>query len=143
MCRIEPHRTERRPHPLLVALMVASNAFLLLCMVGLGVAALGDRTSPSNSQTSQKAVKAYLASKMPDYRYRIREWYPPMPLAGEASATADETSESAADGGVAQRVKIVFYGPHGAKQLDTVYWVRDGKVTRRTEADHPDFVRDL
>jgi hypothetical protein len=138
------HRTERRPHLFFVAIMVATNAFLLLCMVGLGLVALGERTSPSSGQTSQEVVKAYLASKMPDYRYRIREWYAPEPLAGDSSVIADDESpEPVADRGVAQRVKVVFYGPQGAKQLDTVYWVRDGKVTRRVEAGHPEFVRDL
>lgn len=136
----EPNHGKRRPNPLSVVLMVACNAFLLLCMVGLGFVALTGGSS-SGRQTSQEVVKAHLASKLPDYRYRIREWYAPEPLASDSSI-ADESSAPAADRGVAQRVKVVFYGPHGAKQMDTVYWVRDGKATLRTEAP-AEFVRDL
>jgi hypothetical protein len=136
---VAPHRTLCRPSLPSIVLMIAGNAFLLVCMVGLGVAALGERVAVSSGDSPQQVVKAYLASKMPEYRYRICQWYAPEPLpAGDAVG-----GEDSADSGVAQRVKLVFYGPQGARQLDTVYVIRDGKVTRRLAPDHPDFVRNL
>ena len=137
MHRLAPQRTLRRPNLPSLILMIAANAFLLLCMVGLGVMALGERAVGSSDDSPQQVVKAYLDSKMHEYRYRICAWYAPEPV------SAGNAEDSAGDRGVAQRVKLVFYGPHGARQLDTVYVIRDGKVTRRMEPDHPDFVRDL
>ena len=143
MDRVTSPQTRHRPNPATVVLMVAANALLLVCMVGLGVTALGERAATATNDSPQQIVKSYLASKLPDYRYRICQWYAPEPLPAGDSASSDDDSGMAADRAIAQRVKLVFYGPHGARELDTVYVIRDGKVTRRMEPEHPDFVRDL
>lgn len=128
----EERNAERRRWMLLAPLMIAGNVFLLLCMVGLCIVAIGDVGSfgilPLGGDANQRIVKAYLAENLPSYRYRIREFLPATPLEGK----------------VAQRVKLVFYGPNGARQLDTTYWIQDGKVTRRMESDLPPaFLRSI
>jgi hypothetical protein len=128
MSYAEQRDVERRRWILLAPLMIAGNVFLLLCMVGLCIVAIGGVGSfgilPLGGDANQQIVKAYLAENLPSYRYRIREFFPAAPLEGK----------------VAQRVKLVFYGPNGARQLDTTYWIQDGKVTRRMESDLPPTV---
>ena len=132
MSYTEEQNVERRRWVRLVPLMVAGNVFLVLCMVGLCIVAIGEvgrfGILPLGGDANQSVVKAYLAESLPSYRYRIREFLPATPL----------------DGKVAQRVKLVFYGPNGARQLDTTYWIQDGKVPRRMGSDLPPaFLRSI
>ncbi len=138
MSHTDPRHAERRRAMRLAPLMVAVNAFLFLCMLGLGIGGLrGERVatvSPAGD-APQRIVRDYLAQRVPAHRYRIREWLPATPLSPHPVAAAGHLAEPPAERGVAQRVKLVFYGPTGARQLDTVYWVENGQVTRRMEAD--------
>jgi hypothetical protein len=138
MSLAEDRRAERRRRMLLAPLIVAGNAFLFLCMVALGIIALhGDRRlgmSPLTGNADQRIVRDYLAETVPSYRYRIREWFPPKPLDGHLAAVRGRPAKPVTEKGVAQRVKLVFYGPSGARQLDTAFWVQNGRVTRREPA---------
>lgn len=131
----EQRQNERGRNILLVPLMIASNLFLFACMLGLGIAALrggNAAVAAKNGDTSQQAVAEYLAENVPQDSYRIRQWFPAVPV--EQSAVEAGRSAPAADKVTAQRVQVVFYGPKGARQLDTVYWVQNGKVTRTMTA---------
>ncbi|NUQ64078.1 MAG: hypothetical protein HUU20_16510 [Pirellulales bacterium] len=123
--------TERRRTMLLVPCMVVCNLFLLLCMVGLGIVGLnggkGLGVLSLGADPNQQIVEAYLAQRVPSDRYRIRQWFPSEPLDLGLAANTDTRSGPAA---FSQRVKLVFYGPNGARELDTVYWVQNGRVTR-------------
>ncbi len=140
----EPY-AERRRRILLALPMVAGNALLFLCMVGLGIAALSGGKSlgiiPRGGDPSQRIVRDYLAERVPGSRYRIREWFPATPLEENLAAAPGNRSGLAAEKGLAQRVKLVFYGPSGARQLDTVYWIQNGKVTRKTQVDPSHLAR--
>jgi hypothetical protein len=147
MSSTNERQAERRRMILLAPLMIAANAFLLFCMVGLGVSTLnggrGLGLIPLGGDENQQVVADYLAQKVPGYRYRIREWFPATPLEGDLIATADQRSESAPKKGFAQRVKLVFYGPNGARQVDTVYWIQNGRVTRTMAADPGGFAQGI
>ena len=131
--------TERRRMLLLAPLMVAGNGFLFLCMLGLcvvglrGVATLGSISASRDAD--QQIVRDYLASTVPECRYRIREWLPVASVEGDLAAAAGSLAGATPEKGSAQRVQLVFYGPNGARQLDTIYWIQNGKVTRRVQVD--------
>jgi hypothetical protein len=100
------------------------NALLCVVVVGLGTVAVKSVSPPAlpgDNAALHQAVEAHLAARLPDYRYRIREWFPPATV-----DTAKGTKE------VAQRVTIVFYGPSGPRDLDTVFWVENGRVSHTT-----------
>ena len=129
---------ERRQMLFFVPLLIASNTFLLLCLVGLGVVAIGGGRLgilASGGDRNERIVRDYLAERIPSYRYRIDEFYPATSLDDNLADGLGSCSDTAKDRGFAQGVKLVFYGPGGAKQLDTVYWVQNGKVTRTMEAE--------
>ncbi|NLX99605.1 MAG: hypothetical protein GXY83_26005 [Rhodopirellula sp.] len=119
--------------------MIAGNGLLFLCLILLGLTGLnGGRCLgilPLGSNPSQQVVESYLAEQVPADCYRIREWYPPEQLGTSADKGLADRTDRDADGGVAQRVRFVFYGPSGARQLDTVYWVKNGRVARVLPAD--------
>jgi hypothetical protein len=133
---------EKRRVNTLAPLMIACNALLFCCMVGLAVNAFSRSDGGiADEQTAspQRVVKDYLAQRVHSERYRVREWYPAVPLNGNPATVAAHPSQPPADNGVAQRVKLVVYGPHGARQVDTTYWIQDGRVIRTLEA-HPGYM---
>jgi hypothetical protein len=137
---------DRRQMILLAPLIVAGNVFVLLCMAGLCIGALrgsdGPVTSPPGADVNQRIVSDYLAQRVPSDRYRIRQWFPATPLRGNLTAAAGNPSEHGKEKLFAQRVRLVFYGPSGARQLDTVYWIQNGEVVRRTDANHSRFAQE-
>ncbi len=120
MTLTDPRHVERRPVKWLAPLMVVSNAFLFLCMAVLGVLALNGGESlgilPLGGDANQQIVRDFLAQRMPSETYRIRAWLPATPLDESPPAVAANRSQPAAAGGVAQPVKLVFYGPKGANR---------------------------
>jgi len=126
--------TERRRVLALAPLIVLSNGFLLLCMLALGLAAVrGDRglgvvTLPADA--NQQAVKDYLAAHLPGESYRIRGWFP---VASRERPSRDSTRPRA-EQGIAQGVKLAFYGSRGVRQIDAVYLVRNGRVVQSPAA---------
>ncbi len=143
----EDRDLERRRLLLLAPAMILANVllfsgFILLAAGGLnGGRGLG--IIPLGESPSHQVVEDYLAARIPRDRYRIREWYPPKPLAAPSGRSATDQSEPDAEAGVAQRVKLVFYGPNGARQLDTVYWVHNGRVARILPSSQTSLVREL
>jgi len=141
-----PPSAERRQMILLAPLVVAGNVFVLLCTAGLWIGSLrgsdGPVTSPPAADVNQRIVSDYLAQRVPSDRYRIRQWFPATPLRGNLTAAAGHPSEHGKEKVFAQRVRLVFYGPSGARQLDTVYWIENGQVVRKTEASHSRFAQE-
>jgi hypothetical protein len=133
-----PH-AERRRLMLLAPLMIAGNAFLFLCVAVLAIVGVNGGESlgviPLGGDANRQVVREYLAERVPGYRYRICEWSPATPLEGNRSAAAGDLPDAVAGKGFAQRVKLVFYGPSGARELDTIYWIQNGRVTRTVAAD--------
>jgi len=111
-------------------LVIASNALLFLCVAGLALVGVNGGEAlgviPHREDANRCAVRDYLAQRVPDYRYRIRQWFPATPLTGDR-ATAEKE--------FAQRVTLVLYGPSGAKQLDTTYRIQNGRVTGAVAAN--------
>jgi hypothetical protein len=139
MSSAEGRQAERRRLILLVPLMIAGNAFLLLCVAVLAVVGVNGGESlgiiPLGADANRQVVREYLGERVPGYRYRICEWFPATPLEGARSAKAADLPDAVAGEGFAQRVKLVVYGPSGAKELDTIYWIQNGRVTRTLAAD--------
>ncbi len=112
---------------LFAPLVIASNALLLLGVAVL--AAVGANGGeglgliPFRVDANRQIVREYLAERLPGDRYRICEWFPATPLEGDRPAAAGNLPDPAAGKGFAQRVKLVFYGPGGARQLDAIYWI--------------------
>jgi hypothetical protein len=135
----EERDAERRHMILLAPLMIAANAIVFLGMLVLAAIGLNGGESlgiiPSSGDVNQQIVRDHLAESVPRDRYRIREWLPAAPLEGNLAATEGTRSPPVTEKGVAQRVKLAVYGPSGARQLDTVFWIQNGRVTRVTEAD--------
>jgi hypothetical protein len=130
----------------LVPLMLAANLFLLSCVLGLGVMTirgLARGAAAPSYDDSRQAVADYLAEHVAGHRFRVRQWYPAEPLEGAAAALAADRSAAALPQGFVQRVQIEFYGPSGTRQLDTVYWVQNGQVTRIMPADPGPVARSL
>jgi len=131
---------DRRRMILLAPLIVAANAFVLVCVAGLWLAALrgigGPETARPGADANQRIVSDYIAQRVPSHRYRIRQWFPATPWEGKLTAAAGNSSDQGQETGFAQRVKLVFYGPNGARQLDTIYWIQNGQVVRKTAASH-------
>ena len=134
----EQREAERRRLILLAPLIVAGNAFLFACMAVLAVVALRGGESLGmvslRSDANQRIVREFLKTRVPDDRYRIWEWFPAVPLEENAVAVSGNSPSPATAGGFAQRVKFVVYGPSGARPLDTVYWIRNGRISRIMEA---------
>jgi hypothetical protein len=126
-----------------LVLMLAGNTVLMFCMVGVCILAIhqvaSDRTAPAPDGTICQIVHQYMADHMPAYHYRVRQWYPPEPLDGTWTTSSGGRWEPVRGEGVAQRVRIQFYAPSRAKQLDAVYWVQGGKVTNVVAAEHMRF----
>ncbi len=143
MTLTNPRPSDRRRMILLAPLIVAGNVFVLACVAGLCVGASrgprGPESAPPGSDANQRIVSQYLAQHVPSHRYRIRQWFPATPWPGKTTAATGGASDQGQETGFAQRVKIVFYGPNGARQLDTIYWIRNGQVVRKTEADDGRF----
>ena len=140
MNAVEEQRTQRRRMVLLAPLIVGANALLLLGMVGLCFSAL--RASPdlemlpAGLDADQRIVNDYIADSVPSHSCRVRQWFPARSLEGCLTDIACARWEPVAEQGLAQRVKLEVCGLHGPTQLDMVYWVQDGKVTRGVEKDH-------
>ena len=146
MSLAEERDVERRRFILLLPLMIACNAFLFLCMVGLGIVGIGGGNLHAlalSGDGNQQIVRDYLAERVPGGKYRIRGWFPATGAEGNLRAIVGSQSEPVTDKGAAQGVALVFYGPGGARQLDTVYWIQNGKVTRTLEAGPSRFAREL
>jgi len=137
---------DRRQMILLAPLVVAGNAFVLVCVAGLCLGSLrgtdGRETAPPGADANQRIVSQYIAQHVPSYRYRIRQWFPATPWPGKLAAAAGNPADQGQETEFAQRVQLVFYGPNGARQLDTIYWIRGGQVIRITEAGHGRFVQE-
>ena len=129
---------ERRRMILLAPLMIVGNAFLLLCMMVLGAVAVnggeGLGVLGPSGDANQRIVSDYLAQRVPGDEYRVCEWFPSEPLEGDFPAAGGNLSSRAAEKGFAQRARLAFYGPSGARQLDTIYRIQNGKVARITES---------
>jgi hypothetical protein len=123
---------------LFLPLLIASNAFLFLCLVGLGIVGIGGERAGIlawGNETNERIVRDYLAERIPSDRYRIVQFYPVASLDGDVADDTGERSATTGDRGFVQGVKLAFYGPGGARQLDTVYWIQNGKVTRTMVAE--------
>ena len=88
----------------------------------------------AGGDSSQRIVSEYLAERVPDYRYRICDWFPATPVPGD---------QAAAKGEFAQRVTLVLYGPSGAKELAATYRIENGRVTGAAGADRIGIRRGL
>jgi hypothetical protein len=130
----EERDAPRRRMILLAPLMIVGNAFLYLCMIVLGAVAVNGGESLGilgpGGDANQRIVSGYLAQRVPSDSYRVREWFAPVPLNEDLPAVGGNQSTRAPGKGFAQRVKLANYGPSGARRLDTVYRIQNGKVTR-------------
>jgi hypothetical protein len=117
--------------------MIACNVFLMACLAGLGVFAARGGTSlhwlSRQAGASHQVVEDYLAARLPEHQYRIRQWFPATPLDEEVAGAPVVHFASAPGPKVAQRVKLVFYGPAGPRQVDTVFWLQNGQVVGRMD----------
>ncbi|MHB1037209.1 MAG: hypothetical protein ACYC35_21560 [Pirellulales bacterium] len=147
MSTSEEREAGRRRMILLAPLMIASNAIVLLSIAGLLVLTLNGGENlgilPGGGDANHRIVEEYLAQRVPADAYRIREWFPAAPLEATDTAVASNVPKSATEKGVAQRVTLVHYGPNGARQVDTVFWIQDGTVTRVVEANRGRFAQCL
>ncbi len=134
----EDRDAQRRRMILLAPLMIVGNAFLVLCMIVLGAVAVNGGESLGilgpGGDANQRIVSDYLAQRVASDTYRVREWFAPVPLKEDLPAVGGNQSTLAPGKGFTQRVRLAFYGPSGARQLDTIYWLHHGKVTRITQA---------
>ena len=142
----EQRNAERHRMIRLAPLMVAANAFLFLAMLVLGMAALNGGESLGilalGNDANPRIVAQYLQRSVPSHTYRICEWFPAEPL-HSGTAREGKPLHSLVDGGVSQRVKLTVYGPSGARNLDTVFWIQNGAVTRVTKTDPIRAAREL
>jgi hypothetical protein len=142
----ELYTHRRRPNFLIKTLMVVTNVALLLGIAGLTLTAMqgGKLGLVSIGQdANQQIVKDYLAQNVLPGIYRVRQWYPAETLDVSRTGLIGHHAEQAPAPVVAQRVTLMIYGPRGARQVDSVYWIQDGHVTRSTQLDRSPLLRQI
>ena len=138
MTRSQDREIRRRRLIYLAPLMIACNGLVLLCIVGLVLGALGVRAPAALSlrkDATRQAVGACLAQTFAADQYQVWNWFPAKPLNGYVRTGFGNAWRPVHEKGVAQRVRLKWFGPQGAKRLDLVCWVQDGKVVRKVPSD--------
>jgi hypothetical protein len=136
----QPH-AERQRIVFLAPLIIAGNALVFLSVAVLVIVGINGGESLGliklHADANRQIVRDYLAATVPGERYRIRQWFPATPLEEKRvpAAATQPASAAATERGFAQRVTLVFYGPSGARELDTIYWIQNGRVTRAAAAE--------
>jgi hypothetical protein len=124
----------------MVGAMLLSNAVLLLCIVGLGVTAVGGGRLLGMfrlaADVNQQIARDYVARTLHNDPYRICACFPAKPLEGNFTTADGNKWQVVREKGAAQRLKLQLLGPKVVMPLDVVCWIQGGKVTRAVAADY-------